>query len=199
MRDGHQEQLRERLAGWPRHDLEHFIDRHYPSYWLRTDLDVIAEHAKLIRDAEAQDRQLVTHIATDAFRGVTEITLLAPNHPRLLALVAGACTGAGANIVDAQISTTRDGMALDTIHLEREFDHAEDEERRAKKIAQTIEKSLTKSQFQKTYASVFEGDARWRSIAASNSRRNFSVEGTSESTCAACGHTSDERQVSRNA
>ena len=137
-----QDELRELLAGWPKHDLEHFIDRHYPSYWLRTDLDVVAEHAKLIRDAEAQNRPIVTHIATDAFRGVTEITLLAPNHPRLLAMVAGACTGAGANIVDAQISTTRDGMALDTIHLEREFDHAEDEERRARKIAVTIERLL---------------------------------------------------------
>ena len=137
-----QDALREQLAGWPKHDLEHFVDRHYPSYWLRTDLNVIAEHAKLVRDAEAQKQPIVTHIATDAFRGVTEVTLLAPNHPRLLAMVAGACTGAGANIVDAQISTTRDGMALDTIHLEREFDHAEDEERRAKKIAQTIEKLL---------------------------------------------------------
>ena len=137
-----QDELRERLAGWPRHDLERFIDRHYPSYWLRTDLAVVAEHARLIRDAEAQTRPIVTHIATDAFRGVTEITLLAPNHPRLLAMVAGACTGAGANIVDAQISTTRDGMALDTIHLEREFDHAEDEERRARKIAVTIERLL---------------------------------------------------------
>jgi len=137
-----QDALREQLAAWPKDDLERFIDRHYPSYWLRTDLNVIAEHAKLIRDAEAQKKPIVTHIATDAFRGVTEVTLLAPNHPRLLAMVAGACTGAGANIVDAQISTTRDGMALDTIHLEREFDRAEDEERRAKKIAQTIEKLL---------------------------------------------------------
>jgi len=137
-----QDALREQLAGWPKDDLEHFVDRHYPAYWLRTDLNVIAEHAKLVRDAEAQKQPIVTHIATDAFRGVTEVTLLAPNHPRLLAMVAGACTGAGANIVDAQISTTRDGMALDTIHLEREFDHAEDEERRAKKIAQTIEKLL---------------------------------------------------------
>ncbi|MGZ5915486.1 MAG: [protein-PII] uridylyltransferase, partial [Hyphomicrobium sp.] len=107
-----QNALRERLSDWPKGELERFIDRHYPAYWLRTDLDVIAEHAKLIRDAEAQRRSLVTHLATDAFRGVTEITLLAPNHPRLLAMVAGACAGAGANIVDAQISTTRDGMAL---------------------------------------------------------------------------------------
>jgi [protein-PII] uridylyltransferase len=137
-----QDALRERLAGWPKQGLERFIDRHYPAYWLRTDLDVIAEHAKLLHDAEAHGKVIVTHIASDAFRGVTEITLLAPNHPRLLAMVAGACTGAGANIVDAQISTTRDGMALDTIHLEREFDHAEDEERRAKKIALTIERLL---------------------------------------------------------
>ncbi len=137
-----QDALRERLAHWPKPELDRFIDRHYPSYWLRTDLDVIAEHAKLIRDAEAQDKPIVIHIVTDAFRAVTEITFLAPNHPRLLALVAGACAGAGANIVGAQISTTRDGMALDTIHLEREFDQAEDEERRARRIATTIEKLL---------------------------------------------------------
>jgi aconitate hydratase len=35
-----------------------------------------------------------------------------------------------------------------------------------KEIAETIEKSLASTQFQKTYASVFEGDDRWRSIAA---------------------------------
>ncbi|MGB6950209.1 MAG: [protein-PII] uridylyltransferase [Methyloceanibacter sp.] len=137
-----QDELRSRLKDWPQAALDRFIDRHYPAYWLRTDLDVIAEHAKLTRAAEAKRKTLVTHIATDAFRGVTEITLLAPNHTRLLSLAAGACAGAGANIVDAQISTTRDGMALDTIHLEREFGHAEDEERRAKKIAATIEKLL---------------------------------------------------------
>jgi [protein-PII] uridylyltransferase len=137
-----QDALRERLSDWPKDYLERFIGRHYPAYWLRTDLDVIAEHAKLVRDAEVENREVVTHISTDAFRGVTELTLLAPNHPRLLAMVAGACTGAGANIVDAQISTTRDGMALDTIHLEREFNLAEDEERRARKIAVSIERML---------------------------------------------------------
>jgi [protein-PII] uridylyltransferase len=134
--------LRERLSDWPEREFESFIHRHAPSYWLRTDIDTIAEHAKVLRAAEAEGKSLVTHISTDAFRGVTEITLLAPNHPRLLAMVAGACAGAGANIVDAQISTTRDGMALDTIHLEREFDRGEDEERRAKKIGAIIEKLL---------------------------------------------------------
>jgi [protein-PII] uridylyltransferase len=137
-----QDEIRKRLSDWPQPALERFISRHYPSYWLRSDLDTIVEQAKLVRTAEEQGKSLVTHFATDAFRAVTEITLFAPNHPRLLAMVAGACTGAGANIVDAQISTTRDGMALDTIHLEREFDHAEDEERRAARIASSIEKLL---------------------------------------------------------
>jgi [protein-PII] uridylyltransferase len=137
-----QDELRKRLADWPPAALESFINRHYPSYWLRSDLDTIVEQAKLVRAAEESRKSLVTHFATDAFRAVTEITLFAPNHPRLLAMVAGACTGAGANIVDAQISTTRDGMALDTIHLEREFEHAEDEERRAGRIAASIEKLL---------------------------------------------------------
>ncbi len=137
-----QDELRKRLADWPPAALERFINRHYPSYWLRSDLDTIVEQAKLVRAAEESRKSLVTHFSTDAFRAVTEITLFAPNHPRLLAMVAGACTGAGANIVDAQISTTRDGMALDTIHLEREFEHAEDEERRAGRIASSIEKLL---------------------------------------------------------
>jgi [protein-PII] uridylyltransferase len=137
-----QDELRRRLSDWPQAALERFISRHYPSYWLRSDLDTIVEQAKLVRTAEENHKSLVTHFSTDAFRAVTEITLFAPNHPRLLAMVAGACTGAGANIVDAQISTTRDGMALDTIHLEREFDHAEDEERRAARIAASIEKLL---------------------------------------------------------
>ena len=137
-----QEALRERLSDWSDRDFESFVGRHAPSYWLRTDTDTIAAHAKLLRTALEERQSLVTHISTDAFRGVTEITLLAPNHPRLLAMVAGACAGAGANIVDAQISTTRDGMALDTIHLEREFDRGEDEERRAKKITGLIEKLL---------------------------------------------------------
>ncbi len=148
-----QDVLREKLSDWPKPELEGFIDRHYPSYWLRTDTDIIAEHAKLVREAESESKQIVTRITTDAFRGVTEITLLAPNHPRLLALVAGACAGAGANILDAHISTTRDGMALDSIYLEREFDLAEDEKRRAGKIAQNIE-------------SLLRGDVRLAEVAA---------------------------------
>jgi [protein-PII] uridylyltransferase len=59
-----------------------------------------------------------------------------------LSIIAGACAAASANIVDAQIYTTTDGLALDTISVSREFDHDEDEERRAGRIADTIRKAL---------------------------------------------------------
>ena len=44
--------------------------------------------------------------------------------------------------MDAQIYTTTDGLALDTIAVTREFEHNEDEERRAGRIAETIERAL---------------------------------------------------------
>jgi [protein-PII] uridylyltransferase len=47
-----------------------------------------------------------------------------------------------ANIVGAHITTTRDGFALDTFLLAREFPEDEDEKRRASRIAETIDKLL---------------------------------------------------------
>ena len=95
-----------------------------------------------VRAAEDAGKTLATTVAFDAERGVTELTVLAPDHPWLLSIIAGACAMAGANIVDAQIYTTTDGRALDTISVSREFERDEDEERRAARIADTIEKAL---------------------------------------------------------
>ena len=57
-------------------------------------------------------------------------------------VVFGACAMADANIVDAQIFTTSDGRAIDTIAISRAFERDEDELRRAEKVARTIEQLL---------------------------------------------------------
>ena len=137
-----EEAFRVALADWPKDDLQRFIDRQYPDYWLRTDTRKVAEHAQMVRAAELAGTKLASHFTTDAFTAITELSLLAPNHPRLLALFAGACAAAGANISGAHISTTRDGFALDTFLLAREFEQDEDELRRARRIAETIENLL---------------------------------------------------------
>jgi [protein-PII] uridylyltransferase len=129
-------------VGWPDEEAGRYIDRHYPDYWLKTETEKAVEHAALIRSAEQAGRKLASDFKTDAFTAITELTLFAPNHPRLLALFAGACAASGANISGAHISTTRDGFALDTFLLAREFDHDEDELRRAGRIAETIERLL---------------------------------------------------------
>jgi [protein-PII] uridylyltransferase len=137
-----QQELRAELPAWSDPEFEAYAQRHYPAYWLKADLPHKVQHAKLLHLTEVEMRSLATEVATDAFRGVTELTVVAPDHPRLLSVIAGACASAGANIVDAQIFTTTDGLALDTIFVSRAFDEDHDELRRAKRVAQAIEKAL---------------------------------------------------------
>ncbi|MFO1117475.1 MAG: [protein-PII] uridylyltransferase [Beijerinckiaceae bacterium] len=136
------EELRRALPAWSDPDFDAYAERHYPAYWLKVDLPHKIQHASLLRLTEVEMRSLATEVATDAFRGITEITVVAPDHPYLLSTIAGACAAAGANIVDAQVFTTTDGLALDTIFVSRQFDMDSDELRRARKIAETVEKSL---------------------------------------------------------
>ncbi len=137
-----QDEFRASLKGWPDQKLEAYIGRLYPAYWLKVDLPHKLVHATFVAEAEEAGKTLATTVGFDAARAVTELTVLAPDHPWLLSIIAGACAMAGANIVDAQIYTTTDGRALDTISLTREFERDEDEERRAARIADSIEKAL---------------------------------------------------------
>ena len=134
--------LREALSDWPPHDVDRFIERQYADYWLKNETRKQAEHARLMRRAEAAGDELATAFTTDSFTSITELSVMAPNHARLLALFAGCCAAAGANIIGAQVSTTRDGIALDTFLLQREFGDTEDENRRSMRIGQTIGRVL---------------------------------------------------------
>ncbi|MGD9671115.1 MAG: [protein-PII] uridylyltransferase [Hyphomicrobiaceae bacterium] len=132
-------------AGTPDLDagfIEKHIERFYPDYWMRFETRQHIEHAHLVARAMQAGVKLATHHSTDAFTAITELTVLAPNHPRLLSLFAGSCAVSGANILGAHITTTRDGFALDTFLLQRELPNDEDEDRRARRISQTIEKLL---------------------------------------------------------
>ena len=137
-----QAEFRAELKDWPPAEVDRYIARHYPAYWLKVDLVHKVAHANFVRAAEQEGKSLATNVRFDAERGVTVVTVLTPDHPRLLSVIAGACAVTGANIVDAQIYTTTDGMALDTIAITREFPHDEDEGRRADRIATAIENAL---------------------------------------------------------
>ncbi len=139
---GAQAEFRAAIKDWPTDSLDRYIARHYPAYWLKVDLPHKLAHARFVREIEAAGKRLATCVSFDATRGVTELSVFAPDHPWLLSIIAGACALAGANIVDAQIYTTTDGLALDTISVTREFERDEDEGRRAQRIGDAIEKAV---------------------------------------------------------
>ena len=128
--------------GWSEKERKAYIRLPYENYLLSVSHEDQIRHAEFIREADKAGQALATMVRTHAFHAITEITLLAPDHPRLLSIVTGACAAAGANIADAQIFTTRDGRALDTILINRAFDTDEDELRRAKSVGRMIEQVL---------------------------------------------------------
>jgi [protein-PII] uridylyltransferase len=143
-RAGHaREALAGALADWPEALRQRTVGLHYENYLLAVDLKDQVSHAQFIREADETGKKLATMVKTHEFEAVTEITVLAQDHPRLLSVIAGACAAAGGNIVDAQIFTTSDGRALDTILINREFDRDEDERRRAERVGSLIEDVLS--------------------------------------------------------
>jgi [protein-PII] uridylyltransferase len=132
-----QNRLRAALTSWPPVEVDRFVGRHRPDYWLRTDTERQLQHATLIRSFESERAPAAFAARSDEFRALTELTLVTKDNPKLLMVFAGACAAAGANIASAQISTTRDGLALDTLLLQRSFSDNEEVER-AQKISRTI-------------------------------------------------------------
>ena len=136
------EELRAELSEMSHEQFDAYANRHYPAYWLKMDLPHKLRHAELLQGLPADRPPLVVAVALDKARGAVELTVIAQDHRRLLSTIAGACAASGANIVDAHIFTTADGLALDTILCSRTFDFDEDEMRRGGRIAHYLNKAL---------------------------------------------------------
>ncbi|MFZ1108005.1 MAG: [protein-PII] uridylyltransferase [Rhodomicrobium sp.] len=131
--------LHDALLDWPAGDVERFMERHEPDYWLKTDTDRQVQHAKLIHRFETEEWPLAFDVrCCDISHPIPELTFVTQDHPRLLMQCAGACASAGASIASAQISTTKDGLALDTILFHRTYSNNNEEIAQTQKIARVI-------------------------------------------------------------
>ncbi|MEJ2227349.1 MAG: [protein-PII] uridylyltransferase [Alphaproteobacteria bacterium] len=126
----------------PSEEIDALIARQDRSYWLRTDHARQIAHANLIRKATAAPDLLNYDISTDATTSLTELQFWTSDRSGLVAIIAGACAAAEANIVGANLTTTRDGMALNSFFLQRTFNNDEEEIIYASRIAQNIEMLL---------------------------------------------------------
>ncbi|MET3901321.1 [protein-PII] uridylyltransferase [Devosia sp. UYZn731] len=135
-------ELAQALDGWSPSDIASYTARQYDHYWLRAEPELQLEHARMIRHADMAEQPFAGSIRIKAFEGITEVSFYTPDHPRLLSLIAGACTMQDASIIGAQIFSTRDGRAIDTFRLRRSFASDEDEKVRATRIIDTVKQLL---------------------------------------------------------
>lgn len=137
-----QENLTAALKGWKKADVEKQINRFYPSYWMATNTEDQIAHAKLMRQADKKGKLFTVDAKSDPFRSITAVTIYTADHPGLFARITGAMSITGANIVDAKIHTTTDGMALDTFFIQDSDGKVYDTGERMKKLRAAIEATL---------------------------------------------------------
>ncbi len=134
--------FRKAMADRPAAEVEAFIARQIPAYWVRASLAHQILHANLIQRAGEQDLAFAHDITTDSFTALTELNIWTADRPGLIATIAGACAAAKTNIVGASLSTTRDGMALNSFQLQRHFVDDREELEATGRIAASIEMAL---------------------------------------------------------
>jgi [protein-PII] uridylyltransferase len=137
------EALRAELSDWTDAEFDDYVARHFANYWLSTDPDTRARHARLVRQAGTNDAPLSLGTRVDQFQAVTEVTLFATDHPGLFARIAGAMAVVGASIVEAKIFTTTDGMALDTFWIQDTEHNAFDRPEKLARLSSVIEGTLS--------------------------------------------------------
>ena len=134
--------LRARLNDWSEKDIEVHLSRGYPGYWLTFDVDTLVRQAYLMRTAEVSGKLLSIESRVVNDLDVTEVTIYTQDHPGLFSLIAGAFAAVGANVVDAKIFTTPQGMALDVFRLQDFNDRAFDELSALSRMELQVEKSI---------------------------------------------------------
>ncbi len=131
------EEFRKVVTGLSDAEVETYIDLQYDPYWLTLDAQTQASQALFVMNAQKENKQVAARVQTDEFKAITDVTIMAPDHPRLLSLLTGACSALGANISGAQIFTTSKSVALDTLLIQRSLDE-EGEKARGEKLCALI-------------------------------------------------------------
>jgi len=137
-----QETVKKLLPDFTAAEIDSFIAKGYPFYWLSFDAETQARHARLVREAERSGAPLTVDTRVDVERAVTEVTLYTADHAGLFSRIAGALALAGANIVDAKIHTLSNGMALDTFWVQDRDGGAVDQPQKLAKLSVMFENVL---------------------------------------------------------
>jgi [protein-PII] uridylyltransferase len=118
------------------------------SYWLAEPPAWQIANARQVASAAAHigDAKPDVVVEDDADSGATRVSIFTPDREALFYRICAGLAVAGANIIDARIHTTRDGMALDNLLVLDGRGRAYSERRLRGRLARSVEAALTGEQ-----------------------------------------------------
>src|SRR6185369_2396119 len=142
------EARREELAaklGWKASAIRAHSRRLPDSYWLAEPLAWQVANARQVAEAEAHigDASPSVVAEDDPESSATRISVFTPDREGLFYRICAGLAAAGANIIDARIHTTRDGMALDNLLVLDSRNQPYGDRRLRSRLVQSVERALT--------------------------------------------------------
>jgi [protein-PII] uridylyltransferase len=133
--------------GWKASVVRTHAKRLNDSYWLAEPLAWQLANARQVAEAEAHigDAQPSVVAEDDPASGATRITVFTPDRGGLFYRICAGLAAGGANIIDARIHTTRDGMALDNLLVLDARGQAYSDKRLRARLVSSVEAALTRS------------------------------------------------------
>jgi len=141
------EQRQRELAtalGWKASASRAHAKRLSDSYWLAEPFAWQVANARQVAAAEAHIGDAIPNVVVedDPESGATRVSVFTPDREALFYRICAGLAAAGANIIDARIHTTRDGMALDNLLvLDRQGKSYSDRRLRGR-LAKSVEAAL---------------------------------------------------------
>ena len=133
-----QNALRENLPGWSDKKFKSYVDRFEDTYWISENTPTHIRNAEMLNKVGATKDGVHVAAFVDKTRAMTEVSVYMKSTQGLFAKLTGALASMGANIVDAKIFTTTDGMALDNFSVQDDDGRAFDDAQKLKDLQQRI-------------------------------------------------------------
>ena len=111
--------LQNQLASnWAEDDIHHHLNVFYPSYWTSFENDSYVRHAELCQQHEQSGELLTVGMTPDLKRNATELVIITADDAGLFSRITGGVAALGAYIVDARITTRKDGLTVDVLWIQ---------------------------------------------------------------------------------
>jgi [protein-PII] uridylyltransferase len=133
-----------RALGWRSGAARAHAKRLPDSYWLAEPHEWQVANARQVASAEAHIGEAVPNVVAenDPESGSTRVSVFTPDREGLFYRICAGLAAAGANIIDARIHTTRDGMALDNLLVKDGQGRAYSDRRLRNRLVRSVENAL---------------------------------------------------------